>query len=425
MFSISNQIKSIIDIRIVKNIFWLSADKIFRLLLGLLAGAWVARYLGPFRMGKINYVAAYISIVITVTTLGMDGFLVKEIVENKENKNGILGTAFVLRFSSVAIMFLLNLVLFYFLQVDQETYQIFFLLYFTVVLSPFDLIDLEYQSVLKSKSTVIAKNIGYSVGAILKITAIICKMNLIYFAGILGVESIFAYLLLIFRYQKTDNSIFYWKFEGELVRHFVKTGWPFFLSGLAVVLYMRLDQIMLGNLLSYDKVGEFTAAVRVSEMFLFIPMAIGSSFYPSLVEAKKQLIPTAYYSKVKQLLKLMLIISFSICILVFFFSGIIIQLLNGDQYSNAANILQVYIWSLVAIFLGVAISQYLVIENLQKFNLYRTTIGLLLNVVLNIFLIPHYGGIGAAIATLIAQFTSSVFGNFLFKKTRNSIRLLQ
>ncbi len=414
-----------IDVKVIKNIVWLSADKIFRLLLSLVAGAWVARYLGPNAWGKLNYVLAYISIAVTVTTLGMDGFLIKEIVEKRENKNSILGTAIFLRIAATVVTFLINLLFFYITNATAETYKLFLFLYLCVIVTPFDVIDLEYQSNLKSRKTVIAKNVGYILGAILKISAVLMKLNLIFFAGILGVETVLAYLLLVIQYTRNGNALRFWKFDLSSVKHFTVTGWPFFLSGLAVILYMRLDQIMLGNMLTTDKVGEFSAAVKVSEMFLFIPMSVAGSFYPSLVEAKKNADAGFYHFKVNQLIKLMLLISVAICIVVTFCSPLIIKILYGHQFSNAAGVLQIYIWSLVAIFFGVAFSQYLVIENLQKFNFYRTAMGLVLNVSLNFYLIPLYGSSGAALATLASQFMSSIIGNFFFKKTRASMSLLK
>lgn len=413
-----------IDTKIIKNIFWLSADKLFRLLLSVLVGAWMARYLGPGAWGKLNYVLAFISIIITVSNLGMDGFLVKEFVENVNSKKQILGTTFVLRLLSIIIMLLLTLLVFYIINTDAKTYKLFLLLYLTVIFTPFDLIDLEYQSKLQSKKTVIAKNIGYFSGAVLKLLAIVLKLKLIYFALVLGLESVFAYSFLVWQYQKKDMSVLEWKFDKKLVPHFISTGWPFFLSGLAIILYMRLDQIMLGNLLNTDRVGEFSAAVKISEMFLFIPAAISASFYPSLVEAKKNESAATYYTKVKQLIKIMFFISLAICIAVSLSSDLIIKTLYGNQFSSSVRVLQVYIWSLLAIFFGVAFNQYLVIENQQKFNLYRTLAGLAVNVGLNLFLIPPCGPVGAALATLAAQFISSVIGNFFFAKTRAALNAL-
>lgn len=384
----------------------------------------MARYLGPASWGKLNYVLAFVSIIITISNLGMDGFLVKEFVENIDSKNEILGTSFVLRLLSIVIMLLVTLVIFYLINADADTYKLFLLLYLTVIFTPFDLIDLEYQSKLQSKKTVIAKNIGYFSGAVLKLVAIVLKFKLIYFALVLGLESVLAYSFLVWQYQKKDLTIRQWKFDKKLVSHFIYMGWPFFLSGLAVILYMRLDQIMLGNLLNTDKVGEFSAAVKVSEMFLFIPAAISASFYPTLIEAKKNTLPITYYSKVKQLIKIMFLISMAICIVTCLSSSVIIKILYGNQFSSSVRVLQIYIWSLPAIFFGVAFNQYLVIENQQKFNLYRTLAGLLVNVGLNLFLIPLYGPVGAALATLTAQFISSVIGNFFFAKTRAAFNAL-
>lgn len=369
-------------------------------------------------MGKLNYVYAYISIITAIATLGMDGYLVKEILEKPLKKNVILGTAFVLRLIALILSFTTILIIFYVLKLSNEYFSLYLVAALSIALSPFDLIDIEYQTKLQSKRTVIAKNTAYFFGAIFKLLLLIFKQPLIFFAVAMGVESLIAYCILVFQYQVTSSGVQIWKFNLKICGELLNKGWPFILSSVSVILYMRLDQIMLGNLLNSTAVGEFSAAVKVSEIFLFLPVAISSSYYATLMNSLNNNDVAGYRKKMQLLFKWMFLLSVIIALTIALFSKVIVSILYGGQYAQTAILLRIHIWSIIAIFLGVSGNQYLVLENLQKYSLYKTLIGLFTNVVLNLILIPLLGAIGCAIATLVSYFMSAIISNLFFTKTR-------
>ncbi len=92
--------------------------------------------------------------------------------------------------------------------------------------------------------------------------------------------------------------------------------------------------------------------------------------------------------------------------------------LYGNPYSLASDVLKIYIWSGIFVFIGVAGGNYFLIENKQGFVLLKSLSGLLVNVLLNFFWIPIYGVYGAAFATLISQFVASCLVPFIFKEVR-------
>lgn len=419
---LKERILNIIGNSTINNILWLLFDKVFRLLIGLVVGAWVARYLGPDESGKLNYVFAYITILLAVTTLGMDSFLVKELLVNPLGKDKLLGTAFVFRLLSVLISSVVILFVFYCMHFTAEYYHLYLLLLLSLVLTPLDLIDIEYQSRLQSKRTVLAKNTAYFMGAICKVFLLISHKPLIFFAAVAGLETFVAYLILLLQYQIKGPGVGVWKVDFALGAVLLKKGWPFILASVAVILYMRIDQIMLGNLLGNKAVGEFSAAVKITEIFLFVPLAVSSSYYSTLMESVNINDTVGYHRKLQLLFNWMSLIAIVISIGITIFSGLIVSILYGSKYKETAGILSIHVWSLVAIFLSVVSSQYLVIENLQKYSLYRTVVGLISNIVLNLLLIPYMGTKGAAIATLISYFISGVFGNLFFGPTRIMFR---
>jgi len=412
----ASKIKAKLATPVVRNIIWLSFDKVFKLVVGLVVGIWVARYLGPAQWGEINYVFAFITIISTIDKLGMDSFLVKEILENPTQKREILGTAFLIRIFLIPFLIGSVVLYFHFLNLGSNAYWLLAFLSFNLITTPFDVIDLDFQSRLQSKLTVLSKNIAYVVGALIRVYLLVYNKPLLWFAASMGFEVFLSYFLLVINYQRKD-SMLHWSFSMKLVKKLLTAAWPFTVASLAIILYMRIDQVMLGSMVGEKELGLFSSVVKISDIFIFIPMAISSSYLPLLVATRKDGLEN-FVKKIQFFMNWMFKISFAPALAVTLFSGIIIQQLYGAEYMAASPILVIHIWSLVPIFLGVASSQYMIIENLQKFGMYRTVIGLIVNVLLNLFLIPKYGAMGAATATTISQFTAALFCNLLFKQTR-------
>ncbi|MES2372499.1 MAG: flippase [Bacteroidota bacterium] len=412
-----NRILPIIKNNIVKNILWLSFDRLFKMGIGLIVGIWMARYLGPTELGKLNYLMAYIAIIASISTLGMDNFLVKELSQHPEKKHEMLGTGLFMRLGVVITLLIVPLCIFSFLKLPSEYFKIYLLLSLTVLFSPLDLIDVYYQSILKSRYTVLSKNIAYFIGALLKIYLILFKKSLIYFALVLGLEGLFAMIFLLYKYQKEKN-IFIWKYKNYQALYLLKKCWPLMLASIVVTLYMKVDQIMLGAMKGVREVGEFSAAVKISEMFFFIPIAISTSFLPELARLYKEVSMTEYLRKIQFFFDVIFITAIIIAVPVSLFANFFVHTLYGNAYTQTGTILIIHIWSLIPVFMGLASSQFLIVENLEKIAFYRTALGLIVNIALNCIFIPRFGGIGAAYATLISYFVATFFLIMLFKRTR-------
>jgi len=222
-------------------------------------------------------------------------------------------------------------------------------------------------------------------------------------------------LMLIFYFKKNKKFIF----TPYLVqiKTLLKDSWPLILSGLAIMVYMKIDQIMIGEMLGETAVGLYSAAVKISEVWYFIPIVITSSLFPSIVEAKKQ-DEKLYYKRLQQLYSLMILISAAIALPMTFLSDWVIRFLYGDAYLLAASVLSIHIWAGIFVFLGVASGQWLLIENLQKIALKRTLFGVISNIILNFFLIQKLSIFGAALATLISQSIAAFFYDFFDQSTK-------
>ncbi|MBD0726668.1 hypothetical protein B6A10_15970 [Flavobacterium sp. L1I52] len=399
-----------------KNAIWLFLDKFLRLGVGLIVGVLVARYLGPELFGKWNYAIAFISLVSAFATLGLDQIVVKHLLDKSQEESIVLGTAFYLRLLGSFISTMIVIVYFYFFKKDTMLLLVAFLTALNLWFQTLDVIDLKNQSQLQSRKTVVVKNSVFVLVSVLRLIFVYFEYSLLSFVLLALIECVLGSAGLILYYG--IGNLKKWKFNIRYCKVLLKQAWPLILSGIVIMMYMRLDQIMIGDMIGERGVGLYSVSTRFTELWYFIPTIFATSFFPKLVE-KFNLHKENYHTVCLKLFKLLFVISFSISVFFTFSSNFIINFLYGNEYSLSVFALQISIWTGVFVFWGVAAGNMLVVENLNKHNLIKSLQGLGLNVILNLLLIPKYGINGAAIATLISQFYASYLYYFFLKKTRH------
>jgi O-antigen/teichoic acid export membrane protein len=191
---------------------------------------------------------------------------------------------------------------------------------------------------------------------------------------------------------------------------------------MVVSVYMKIDQVMLKEMLDAKAVGVYAAAVKLCEAWYIVPAIAAASLFPAVIEARKKS-ETLYYERVQNLYDLMVWASVAVALPTTLLADWVILILYGTDFQEAADVLRIYIWGGVFVTLGIASSKWLVAENLQRYLFYGTTLGALLNVGCNLWLIPIYGIKGAAFATLVAQVTVCFLSLSFFKKTRHNFLL--
>ena len=408
--------------KVIRNSGWLIGDNVARLILGTAVGIWLARYLRPSEYGVYNYALAYIALFTSLVTLGLDNIVVREIVKDKANTNKILGSTFFLKIAMGIVTFFIVVISTLFITgYDAITKTAIIVLAGSLIFSAFDTIGFWFQSEIKSKFAVYAKLGAFIIANLLRIFFLLLGAQLIVFIWLSLIEIIIGAVGLALVYRRNEQKLSKWKIDFPLIKHLLSNSWPLIFSGLAVFIYMKIDQIMIGSMLGLKEVGIYSAAVRLSEVWYFIPIAIASSIFPSIVALRKINV-NLYINRLQIFYDLMTWLAILIAIPVAFFSRDIISLTFGSQYVGAGPVLAVYIWAGVAVFLGVASEQYLLAENLTKVSFMRTALGGVLNVLLNLYLIPRYGIIGSAWATLISYFVAT-FSLIVFRKSRTSVSM--
>lgn len=405
-------------VKIVDNIGWLFFDKVLRMGVGLLVGVWVARYLGPEQFGLLNFALAFTGLFGTVATLGLQGIVVRDIVRDPESARITLGTAAMLQLVGGLVSFLLILGAIAYLRPDDPiTRTVVAILGAMMLLKASEIAVYWFESQVQSKYTVWVQNGVFLVFAAVKIGLILLEAPLTAFVWAMLAEAALVAAILLLVFNLRGPNITQLKASIARAKTLLKDSWPLLLSGIAIMVYMKIDQIMLGQMIGDEAVGIYSAAVRISEVWYFIPMAIVASVFPSIIEAKRQS-EELYYARLQKLYDLMAVISVFVALPMTFFSEYLMTLLFGVNFSDAGTVLAIHIWASVFVFLGVASSNWFIVEGHQIMNLKRTILGAVFNIFLNIVLIPSFGVEGAAIATVISFAVAAFFADGLQKKTR-------
>ena len=391
--------------------------------MGLLVGVWVARYLGPSRFGQLNYAIAFAALFSALATLGLDGIVVRELVTQPDRRDQILGASFTLKLIGGCIAFIsVELAIHLLYPADPLTSRLVGIIAVGMIFQAFDVIDFWFQSRVQSKYTVYAKNAAFLVLAVIKVILILLGAGLQAFAWAASAEIALGALGLVVVFSKTESARrFAWGHWPDM-RGLLVASWPLLLSGLAIMLYMRIDQVMLAGMSGVKEVGLYSAALRLSEVWYTIPTVIVTSVMPSLTKARSISVQD-YYQNLQRLLVNLAGVAYLVAISITLTSTYLITFLYGHAYSAAGPILSVHIWAAVFVFLGVGASPWILNEGLMRYSLYQTTMGALANIGLNFILIPKYGALGCAIATAISQALSAWLSNMLFSETRPLFRL--
>jgi O-antigen/teichoic acid export membrane protein len=375
----------------------------------------VVRYLGPEQFGLLSYAISFYGLFSAISILGLESISIRELVKNPESRDQILGSVFILRLAGSILAIVLILLILVIFKESNNVSILILVVSISAIFQSISVIDYFFRAEVKARYSVYVMTGSVLVTSVFKIFLIILKAPLIYFAIAFSVE--FAAMafgfVLVYKYNKL--KIFNWKFQKNISVNLLKDSWPLILSGLVIAVYTKIDQVMIKNMLNSTELGYYAVAVKLSEAWYFIPITLSNSLFPAIVNAKG-IGEEFYNNRMQKLYDILAWIAIAIAIPVSIFSYLIISIIFGNEFITAAPVLTIYIWAGVAVFLGVASSQYLITENFTKLSFFRTFIGMILNVLLNLILIPAFGIIGAAYATLIS-YSIAVFSIVLFPKT--------
>lgn len=399
--------------KVFANVFWAMTGKIVNMGGALLVGILVARYLGPSQYGVMNYVISYVALFTVISNFGLDDIEIRELSKNPEYKNQILGTSFRLRLIFSTLGFFLIILTLFIFQTDRFTTIMILVYSLTLYTGSFNIVRNYFTSIVKNEYVVKSEISRTVIGAIIKIVLLWFKAPLEYFIIATFFDSVLVASGYCLSYRKIVGNFTDWKYEKTLVPFFIKESFPLVLSGAAVIIYQRIDQVMIGNMIDKTSVGYFATAGKFLDLILFLPMVLTQTITPLLIRIKDKN-KEEYEIKKKQFVSLVVWVSIILSIIVSISAYWLIHFTYGDKYLPAVPILQIIAFKTVGMALSSSSGQIIIMERIQKWAFIRNIVGCIICISLNLLLIPQYGVIGSAWVTIVTvAFTGCLANIFI------------
>ncbi len=402
----------------ILNAVWLYGEKIATMSMQLLINVVIAREFGPSDYGLFNMLLAFVALFAPFIALGLNAIVTRELLTKPELEGKIIGTVLFLRAFGMLIGSAAILVLGSWLVDSIQPHLLFvFILLLGNSFSVFLVLDHWLQSRMESKFAATIRTISLALFGAGKIVVAIWHQDLFLLFVIQALEWIFVGVCFFGVYLKRRKSSQFLGIDLGYGFGLLKESVWLIFSGIAAVIYLKIDQIMLGSMVGQEEVGVYSVAVKLSEIWYFFPIALAASFFPKLIKDKKTN-PIMYEKMLQGLIDLVFVFSLIVVTFTLAFSWFFVPFIFGAEYQRSASLLNIQIWACCFVFMRAITSKWLIAESMVKFSLLSQGTGAILNVVLNLYLIPLYQAEGAAWATLLSYFFASYLCFWIFPSTR-------
>jgi O-antigen/teichoic acid export membrane protein len=409
-------------IKYLKNTGWLLGTRFYGMGIGFFVTILVTRYLGPENFGTLNYAISFAGLFGFIANLGLDQVIYRDLIKHPEKEGVLLGTSIALRLVASIVSIVIIAISAAFV---EDVGFIFFLILIVsgaYIFQSLNLINYVFQARVKSHIPSIASIIAITLLALAKLACVYYGKGIYYFAGIYTLEPILYGAIFLMFYKRHAGSFKAWRYDRKVAKELLIESSPLLLSSIFIGIYSRIDQVLIKQMIDVKSVGIYDAAVRLSELWYFIPAILISSLFPAIVNIRDH-DRKKYAQRIFSLAGMLLGLSIVAGLVISLLSYYVILIVYGEQYVEGSKVLQLYVWSGIGVSLGTLINQYLITEKLAKITLYLSIIGMVINVALNLLLIPRYGINGSAFATLVSYIVGPL-AVMLFASSRKEIKIL-
>jgi O-antigen/teichoic acid export membrane protein len=404
--------------RILGNVGWLVGERFASLAVSFVVTVWFVRYLGPERYGLFSYAVSMAALFGIAADLGLDTIIVCELTRAPEADGEILGTTLLMRGAGAVVAWIGAIVTVFVLRDDRLSrimVTILALGCFAVAASVF---EFWFQARIAARKVVIARTAIFLGSTAARCGLIALASSLLPFVVLQAATVLLTAFALFWLYRRSRQATSRLSFSGALARRMFRDGWPLFIWSISITLYMKIDQVMLTAMSGARENGIYAVAVTLSEVWYFLPMAVGSSVFPLIVKAHDNLERSEFEARMQAFYDGMVALGYAIAVPTMLVAGPVVRLLYGAAYARSGGVLAVHAASFVFVCVGIARSRFLLPANLTRFTMVTGVCAAALNVLLNLLLIPRFGAYGAAWSTLAAYAFANYLTGFLHGKVR-------
>lgn len=404
--------------KVLNNILWAVSGKVINLGGTLVLGIIVARYLGPEKYGLMNYIISYVFLFQTLASFGLDSIEIREEAAGKTPYNIIIGTAFWIKVVFGIISIGLSVATALFMREDPYTVLLIAIYASYIVFNSFIVIRNYFTSLVQNRYIVLSEIFRTFVGIGIKVVLLCMECSLTWFVVAFAFDWILVAGGYISAYRTKIGSMREWRFSLPYARYMLKESFPLLITNAAVIIYQRIDQVMIGNLVDKASVGYFSVAAKFVEVMIFVPVTLAQTVSPILVQTLQHN-KEAYIIKAQQFMNIAVWMSAIASTMMSLIAYWVVLFTFGEQYLPAAMILQILSFKMVSSALSLTAGNMLIIEGLQKWVFFRDISGCIVCVILNYWLLPLYGAIAAAFVAIAANVTAGYISDAFIPSYRH------
>lgn len=394
------------------NSAWMIGEQLVQQTIALGLSVWIARSLGPEAWGSLSFALSLYALFGIITTLGLNRILVRElaIAGSEAAARRLIVTAILMRWLAGAGMALVAVAACAVIAPSQMA--LVAILVPGYFLSAFDAIDLFFQSRLKSRRVARARITAFACSSLLKASLLLAGAGVLWIAAAYLLDWALVALALVLVYASEGATAPVDGLDRALARRLLVESRVEILAAFSGLAFMKIDQVMLQAMHGATEVGIMAISSRLTEAWYFVPSALVASSFPAIARLQASS-PATAADRLKRLYRLLAALSVFAAIALSVAAQPIIGLLFGAQYRDAAPVLAVQAWCGLFMALGIASGAWLMAHRRGVLNLRRNALGMGVNVILNLWLIPEHGALGAAWATLAAFAVAYLLYDFI------------
>lgn len=407
--------------KIIRNVFWAVIGKVITLFSTLIVGIFVARYLGPKQYGLMNYVISIASLFTVFATFGSSEIIIRELSKKERPREVVLGSAIALRMGLAILCFISIVIYLFFSGETTETSTLILIYSSSIFFGCSEVIRFYFTSIVDNEYIVKSEIFRTIIGAIVKIILLFCKAPLIAFVFALAFDFLLLASGYIVVYRKKIGPICQWNIDFKFVKTLLTTSFPLLISSTAVIIYQRIDQVMIAKMLDNEFVGYFSTAMSFVNVLAFIPITIMQTTSPILVEYWKN-DKLKYEQESQRIIGATTWLLIILCSIVALLSSPIINYTYGASYTDAIPVLQILVFKVVGIAIINLSGQLIIIENIHQLAFIRNILSCVICIICNYYFIPRWGIIGSAWATIITVFFTGEIANIFIPKYHHILK---
>lgn len=414
-----NAFKNAIFKRYLSNTSWMMAEQLLRIISGVFVGIYIARFLGPEEFGVLSYVLAIATFIIAVSRLGMDAILVRELVSHPEKKLALMGTAFWMMFVAAVLCSTIVSAIVWSLGELPAVKVYASIISISAIFASALAVDYCFQSEVRASLSALCKSVTLIFMSVVKLCLIYIQADLVWFVCAFLMDHAVLAVVFFWAAVRQRRAGFVKCFCWNYAKSMLVSAWPLVLGAVSIQIYMRIDQIMIRNMIGLKEVGLYSAAVRIYEAWAVVIAVLTVSLLPAIVKLK-QGGEGIYHKRMAQLFGLVIWMSVGAALFVSITSEHVMVFAFGAEYRASAPVVDIIMWTAVFAAMGSVSARYFNVEKMERKYAARTALAAVLNIILNFLLIPVYGIKGAALSTLICTF----FANYLMDWFDKDLRTL-